>query len=841
MRSNRTLTHEQARQYLQATVDRQLNPNHQPALERHLAGCPGCQRYAEQLALLEMRLEVELQAAWPIQPVAESQAASTVEKIHHQTRRISMKNIISSTARTLAYGLGIVGLIAGLAWGIRTLRPGGEATQPVDTQVVAPQEMEQPLEVTTLPPPTEDIPTPVAPGTAGLFPTTGFRFPNGFPESVETINLYRILLPDAVTPETALQMAGRLGVSGWVYSQPSEGFDQTIYEVTNGFELLRFINFAEQFVFETSHVNPMYSNGPPLPYEEQLRIATDYLNDYGLLDQSYRATPAPIERGVVIFTPLLEGRPLVYGNGQNPGNMEWISVQVDSDGLVNRVMYSQQHYELIGEYPILSAQQTWERLTAANADQRVQYAVMPAEQTNTYRVWTRSYLLGQTVDLYGYVYVRRPINPTDPVLVSFNNFQVANGEALASLDPGTNIHALGQFIQDEQGHLLFEIAEWEISTIVDEYYEGTIQRMGEGGYLVSENGSLLLPELPVGVPEGWQVFASGILLPGEPATLNWHSITGGSYPNSYYSSRSCGGGGGGGGGGPENVNFGGGGFGLPNLDPDQDPTATPSPGPYAIGDRIEGRTGRVYAINNIYSDGSSVYEFNIMMDPLDEAPFGDYFRLQGEATVGLNQYQNLPVRIWGQVIGYVEGTPIVALDRFEAQYPGLSIQQWNGTESIVNLDGQDVVLLTTDSGDAYVLQSSITWGAEANVIGYLGDWIEIEGYIIPDRRFGGYPVIQDLSGGMPPDQEVTSDDIFIYDHSFDPPNISTLMSGQVTIDSIELAYASITMQNCLSSHSTDPNMIPFLTVQPVWVYTGHFDDGRIIVIQVQALPEEYLQ
>jgi hypothetical protein len=36
-------------------------------------------------------------------------------------------------------------------------------------------------------------------------------------------------------------------------------------------------------------------------------------------------------------------------------------------------------------------------------------------------------------------------------------------------------------------------------------------------------------------------------------------------------------------------------------------------------------------------------------------------------------------------------------------------------------------------------------------------------------------------------------------------------------------------------------MLPFLTVQPVWVFTGHFDDGRIIVIQVQALPEEYLQ
>jgi len=140
-----------------------------------------------------------------------------------------------------------------------------------------------------------------------------------------------------------------------------------------------------------------------------------------------------------------------------------------------------------------------------------------------------------------------------------------------------------------------------------------------------------------------------------------------------------------------------------------------------------------------------------------------------------------------------------------------------------------------------VLQSSITWGAEGNVIGFLGNWIEIEGYIIPDRQWGGYPVIQDLSGGMPPDAEITSDDLYVYDHSLDTPDVSTLMAGQVTIDSIELAYTSITMENCLSNHNTDPNMLPFLTVQPVWVFTGHFDDGRIIVIQVQALPEEYLQ
>ena len=152
-----------------------------------------------------------------------------------------------------------------------------------------------------------------------------------------------------------------------------------------------------------------------------------------------------------------------------------------------------------------------------------------------------------------------------------------------------------------------------------------------------------------------------------------------------------------------------------------------------------------------------------------------------------------------------------------------------------------MVLLTADSDEQFVLQSSLTWGAEGNIIGVLGNLIEIEGYVNPDRQFGGYPVIQDMSGGIPPDMEVTSDDLFIQDHSYDTPGQSSLMDGHVTIDSIELAYASITMENCLSSHATDPDIAPSLIVQPVWVFTGHFDDGRLIVIQVQALPDEYLQ
>ena len=855
MRRNRPLTHEQARRALQAVADNQLEPGVQAALDQHLESCPQCQGYADQLAALDARLAQELPAAWQVRSSITQQAASTLEKIHAQSRHNQMKNILSSTTRILALGIGIVALISGLTWGIRAVLPANVSTQAAQQLTNTPASTEQgngqhgaptaisttSLEATDDVTQTEPVQAAVSASAPGLFPTTGFDFPQGFPESPASVNLYQMQLPEAITPERALQMAARLGVAGGVYSMPSEGFDQTIYEVTDGFELLRFINFAEQFVFETGYTDPMYSDRVPLSYNEQLQIATDYLNSFGLLDQPYQAEPSAIEQGVVRFTPLLDGHRVIYGNGQNPGNMEWISVQVNPSGQVSLVMYSQQHFTTLGEYPILSAAQAWDRLSADNANQRSYFAVMPAEQTNTYHVWSRTYPLGQTVDLHGYIYARHPVDPADPVLVYFNNYLVPNGAELAALDPGANIHAWGQFIQDEDGNRLFEVESWEISPIVEEYYEGTIQRMDTLGLLVTADSTRTLPDLPQDVPDGMQVFVTGIPQAGNPSVLDWIQISGGNYPNSYYTSRSCGGFGGGGGGGSENVNFGSGSFALPRLEPVFSPTATPEPGPYPIGEYLDGITGRIYAVNHLYANGSSLLEYNIITDPIDEAPIGGFYRLEGPATTGLEQLQGLPVRIWGRMTGNIDYTPIITLDQWEPQYPGLSIQQWNGTEEIVTLEGQDVILLTAESGEAFVLQSSLTWGAEGNLIGNLGDTIEIEGYVIPERQLGGYPVIQDLSAGMPPDDEVTSDDVIIYDHTFDAPDVNSLLAGQVTIDHIELAYASITMHNCLSSHATDPNILPSLTVQPVWVFTGHFADGRIIVIQVQALPEEYLQ
>ena len=98
-----------------------------------------------------------------------------------------MKNILSSTTRTLAFGLGIIVLIAGLAWGIRTLRPGVEATQPAQQPARYPGchgsgnrtvSASDPAAATN-----RAITNTGHSGAAGLFPTTSFNFPDGFPSA----------------------------------------------------------------------------------------------------------------------------------------------------------------------------------------------------------------------------------------------------------------------------------------------------------------------------------------------------------------------------------------------------------------------------------------------------------------------------------------------------------------------------------------------------------------------------------------------------------------------------------------------------------------------------------
>jgi anti-sigma factor RsiW len=58
------LTHEQARRCLNAAADKCLSPLHRAALEAHLAECPACRTYAEELNWLHVAIARALRYRW---------------------------------------------------------------------------------------------------------------------------------------------------------------------------------------------------------------------------------------------------------------------------------------------------------------------------------------------------------------------------------------------------------------------------------------------------------------------------------------------------------------------------------------------------------------------------------------------------------------------------------------------------------------------------------------------------------------------------------------------------------------------------------------------------------
>jgi hypothetical protein len=63
------------------------------------------------------------------------------------------------------------------------------------------------------------------------------------------------------------------------------------------------------------------------------------------------------------------------------------------------------------------------------------------------------------------------------------------------------------------------------------------------------------------------------------------------------------------------------------------------------------------------------------------------------------------------------------------------------------------------------------------------------------------------------------------------------------VEKVELVYTTASLMGCRGMGFTenDPQVAPWTIVQPVWRFTGTFENGRPFEIQIQALAEEYLR
>lgn len=850
----RQLSHIEARQALSVAADGKLDMRHQPALEQHLAECTECRAYAEQLRALEAQLSASLQARWPSQTPGNQDMAPTLEKIHTQARKKAMKNILSGSIRGLAWGALAILLLAVLTWSIRTLlpqpitNPAGETTPLAspDATLSPTEALLQPTEA-PLNTPTLEVSTPtpatISAGKVSLFPQLEINFTAALPQAPDQLTLYINQLSEAVNIQSAREKAASLGVSGSVYNEPSEGgSDYIILNVNDGWNSVRFFSFPDQFIYTPFYRTMPAVNPGTLTFDQRLQAATQYLQAIGLLSVPYVAGKSETDLTQVRFAPLLDGYPVVFGIGVNPGLWGWINVTVNADGAVSQVDYSNHNFQAVGEYPILSAQQAWERFTSDTELKHSQYAVLAPEQPNTYRSWARNYPVNQPLELYGYSYSYEPADAESQPLVIFGSWPVSNPQAFTPQHPYDFLHVWGQLEESADGKQYLTVDRWEISSSTDDSISGTIQRQGDLGLLVSQDRTLLLPDLPADLPDGAEVWARGVTLPdnsGYPK-LEWSFIETGSIPSSYGGSNSCGGGGGGGGGGPENADFGSGGFAMLNLN--GEPTPTSIPIPYQGGDKISDVAGTINATLHQYSGGQSTLEVYFYPDASSGLSSDFGYKLEGAGINGLEQFNNLPVHIWATFNRLEDYYLVFDVERFEPLYPAAQIQEFAGTEAIINLEGTDVILLTTQDGQNYVLESSYNWPAQDQLIGRAGDLIGIEGFIIPDKLISGYAVIRQTSGEMPPDGIVSSAGPSIVDETQNQAfDLNAYMQGKLTIEQVELVYYSIVLDRCSITASSDPNIVSWLYVQPIWVFSGHFEDGRRFVVQVQALPDEYLK
>ena len=740
---------------------------------------------------LEHTLAESLQARWPEREITARQVQTLLAKLETQNRKQSnpMQTRITNLLRPIVYMGGLALLVLFLSWIFGSIRPtpvnenttptafttsdgaqitNGENPDPRETPTsigesgVVPDHTATPVDLPT--PTPEPVSLPAVPANGfSTFPNVTFSFANALPTSPAQLTLYQQRPEGTLSEETVRQMAAQMGVNGSVTTYPGEGGD-TIYNVSDGTLDMIFYGFPDQFTYGPSTYTPSTLTDP-LPFDQRVAIAEDFLNAHGLLDYPYRAEPSETDPHGVRFVELLDGIPLVYGIGKNPGLIERINISIRPDGKISSLFHSHHHYQALDSYPILTAEQAWTRLTAPNAETRSRYAILAAPMS-----WTRA--------------------GTDPTEVLTGYLNNENGDATFYADDGRTLTLL-DIPADMPLYPVLEI-------------RGTVT---EGG-------------------------------------LDWSEMTW--IDDGYGSSLSCGGGGGGGSSIPD-ANFGGGNFAVVMLDPLTLPTPTRSDSPIQPGDVIENVQGVLYIAHHLYEDGTEENVYNFWV-PGDETTSSWTAFLEGDALPGIETLQNLPITVWGTVIRLdASGQAVITVDRYEETYPGMRIQAWLGTQQIVTLEGQEVLVLTLLDGSQYVLNNSIEWGAEDSLVGVEGDAAIVEGYHIPDKTFGGYPVIKEMSAELANGRTdlsnyvITSNLIGILEYSTSFIDAALAITGHVTIESVELMYAAVTLTRCNPEFASNPDFVSWFYAQPIWRFTGHFDDGRSFEVQIQALPEEYLQ
>lgn len=763
-------------------------------------------------------------AAQEIQPPVQFEAELERSLLRQARRKPSR---LASAGRSAAWAGLAIALLVGLSWVFRTLLPAAApGTGPAGTAspvAVLPGITKTPPMIASV------VPAEATPAATQMAAPTAYRLPMlpevdvmlqaEFPQAPAEVQLYQQKAWPELSAESALQLAQQLGVEGRLYTSPAGRPGATSYLVSDGFAQV-FVQQAVAWFEYRAATAPDSQPGAALSPELALAAAEDFLRAHGLDTFEYRAETQSRAPGEVVFVQTLLGFPVSFPPFDGPK----VRVVLNSQLQATQVESSRVDFEPLGSYPVITAQQAWEKALSPDTLSGLQLYGTSRLPT-AIQMWQRTFPTGQDIELFGYARSYPAVDPAASPLIFFNNFPVSGNiqgldEAAAS---NRFIQAWGQLQQDAQGRIFFQVTGWQASFFPDQTLLGTIEHQDGQVYLVSVDQRLLLPQAPDDLPEHTILSAQGVILEEPEPMLEWSRLYAGP----------LGGGGGGGGNSFAELNLSG-----PPAAPAQAAQLEPTPTSLvSAGQRVEGAQGTPVIFVNLYSDGSTQVEATLHLDPSAAWPQGLTVRLDGPGLQGIDAYHNLPVRVWGEISQTSGLLPTLTTARFEPVYPDLQVETWLGLLESVTLGGQQVLLLTTPEGEQFVLNSSIQNPGPDELPGAASDPVVVEGIQIPAQMLGDYAVITDYLVLPKPGMNDLSE--------YQPFSTAPIVSQKAgtagerptaVITQIELVYIT---DDPRSAQLGASGMSQY--AQPAWRFYGEYEDGSSFILLVQALSPQFLK
>ena len=703
------------------------------------------------------------------------------------------------------------------------------------------------------------------------------------PQSPADAKLYLLKDEQPASVETAKALAAQFGIQGGVYETPSTLPGAIGYLITDGKQRL-YVQSDINFSYYTDYPSYSFMSGGRDITDEQAASAIDaFMQTHGL-SFPYRIENPHLNPGLYHVLPLTPDGARVQFNYNIPSR---IVFTLDQNRQVVQVASYRADYEALdGEYGIITAEEAFQKvLDSSDVIQNgVLESVSSSGGADDSRSWSRAYPDNVTVTIYGQPQSYPASEAGGAPFIAIGQFTaVGNVSGIENIDPTVYIEATGQFVI-ENGIRKFNVESWKVTSAIDTYLSGSLRREGSQTILTADgSGEYFIQDAPADVPLNTTPGDEFLSIHGFTADgkFSWDLIQ-------FFPSGGMGGGGGGGGGlGFYKINLSG--------TPVPFPSPTPTPkidsgyGNYTVkeGDTLSGiasrfsvtleelmeanditEPGLIYISQRLIIPGAqpdqpvasqrmegqrgilniTIYEQanggqRFIYGFLTNNPDFPYLLLEGDGLEALQKYNSRPVDVWGTVGGLSEGGMMVLnVERFEIPFPDLQFQILKGTAKIVEANNQPVVLFTDENGNDFVeLVSNCLdpFGPDA-VVGQPGDPILIEALLVPDLTYGGYPAVCVFSSAMavnpknnqPVELPITADQPSILP---EPPSAGAGNIPTLAIESVELVYYAALPPYGYSDPSNEPRYI-----QPAWRFSGHYSNGDVFEILVQALKQEYL-